>query len=272
MKKLFIAGAISLAAGANAYAADLYAPPPASAPMYTKAPPPVAYSWTGFYIGGDVGYSWGRGSSDYYNPSFALMAPPLPVPITEKQNLDGVIGGPEIGYNWQASPNWLLGVEADFQWSGEKGSSSVSDPYVYYYDFPAFASGTLSPSFTSDIRWFGTVRGRIGVLATPTTLLYGTGGFAYGRVSVSGSVYDSYVPSPFTWTFGDSTIRTGWTAGGGIEGVIPSTTNWTWKIEYLFIDFGTLSGSGTDLDWGPYSWTTKVTDNVLRVGVNYNFH
>jgi outer membrane immunogenic protein len=247
-----------------ASAADMAAP----VPMYTKAPVAIPYSWTGLYVGGNIGYSWGKGDSNYNEPAFAGHGP-LPTSFSQSQNLDGVIGGGQIGYNWQANNTWVFGVEADFQGSGEKGSSSITDPYII--DDPILP--TITVTNNADIQWFGTVRGRAGVLVTPTMLLYGTGGLAYGRISVSGSVYDSFPPSPYAWSFGQSTTKVGWTVGAGVEGAIPNTRDWTWKLEYLYIDFGTVSGTGFDIDFGgPYSWSTRVTDNILRVGLNYRFH
>lgn len=238
-----------------------------AAPASRKKPVPVAvpYSWTGFYVGGNIGYSWGNASSNYNEPAFANFG--LPVPISTSQRLDGLIGGPQIGYNWQANSMWVLGVEADFQWSGEKGSSSVA----YHY-------GTRDPVLTltnnADIQWFGTVRGRVGVLITPTILAYGTGGLAYGRISASGAVNDG-ISTFTTWSFGGAATNVGWTVGGGIEGAVPNTTNWTWKVEYLYVDLGTVGGNNVgpflDLAQYPYSWSTRVTDNILRGGLNLRF-
>jgi outer membrane immunogenic protein len=122
---------------------------------------------------------------------------------------------------------------------------------------------------STNLQWFGTVRGRIGALITPTTLLYATGGLAYGSIGVSGSVANGAIAP---WSFGTTTIKGGWTMGTGIEGAVPNTTNWTWKLEYLYIDFGTLSVNGLSTDGFPYSFGTTVTDNIVRVGFNYNFH
>ena len=202
------------------------ASPVAAADMVLKAPPPVAYSWTGFYAGGNIGYSWGNADSNYNEPFFGLLG--LPVPISTSQSLDGVIGGGQVGYNWQANKTWVLGLEADLQGSGERGSSSTGDPYLN-----TFNAVTLDPTLTltnkADIQWFGTVRGRVGVLATPTMLLYASGGLAYGGICASGSVNDGAVPGT-TWSFSNSTTKVGWTLGAGIEGAIPNTSNWTWNL------------------------------------------
>jgi len=251
------------------------ATPVAAADMVLKAPPPVApYNWTGFYAGGNIGYSWGNADSNYNEPFFGFLG--LPVPISTSQSLDGVIGGGQIGYNWQANKTWVLGLEADLQGSGERGSSSTADPYnLLLINTFAALDPTLTLTNKVDIQWFGTVRGRVGVLATPTMLLYGTGGLAYGGICASGSVNDG-VAIATSWSFSSSTTKVGWTLGAGIEGAVPNTSNWTWKLEYLYIDFGTISGNGVDplllLGSYPYSWSTRVTDNILRVGFNYRFY
>ena len=94
--------------------------------LYTKAPPPavVVYDWTGFYIGGNVGYSWGR-SSD--TSSAHQRCRHSPFTSATSSNLNGVIGGGQIGYNWQTQ-SWVFGLEADIQGTGEKGSAQFLLP------------------------------------------------------------------------------------------------------------------------------------------------
>lgn len=100
-----------------------------------------------------------------------------------------------------------MGLEADFQGSAEKGSNSFSDPYVVTVVDPA-----VNGSVSSDIRWFGTVRGRLGVLVNPTILLYGTGGLAYGGISTSGFSVDTFPgcsPAICTWAFNQTATKVG---------------------------------------------------------------
>jgi outer membrane immunogenic protein len=124
-------------------------------------------------------------------------------------------------------------------------------------------------TLTQKIDWFGTVRGRIGVLATPRVLLYATGGLAYGEVNSSESI--GIVPSVFS----TSSTNVGYTIGAGIEGAIGG--NWTAKLEYLYVDLGRVSGSFATptaaLGGGTITsnYSSRVTDNVLRAGVNYKF-
>ncbi len=272
---LALVGLAAVAVAAPAFAADLF----------VKAPPPV-YSWTGWYAGANVGYSWGKAKSDYYDPNFGAYTGGTPIPSSNNplsQKLDGLIGGGQVGYNWQVNPTWVLGLEADIQGSGERGSAGFSDPYGFGVDCDVGSVCTnVGGTMKAQIDWFGTVRGRIGYLVNPTTLLYGTGGLAYGGIKASGTITDacfSGAPPTCTagsWGFAGSRTNVGWTAGAGVEGVVPSMTSWTWKAEYLYLDLGSVSGTGFEAaaDFGtlPYTFSSKVTDNILRVGLNYHFH
>jgi outer membrane immunogenic protein len=239
---------------------------------YTKAPVYVdpGFNWSGFYIGGNVGYSWGRSNNSEtisrLNTGVGLATG------TNSNNVDGVIGGGQFGYNWQMS-NWLFGLETDIQGSGERGSS--------FFTCVACANdrSDITSTLTQKLDWFGTARARVGLLATPTLLLYGTGGFAYGEVKTGGSVSGiGLAGTALTTAFpGTSSTRAGWTAGAGVEGRIVG--NWTWKLEYLYMDLGTVSAGpiATNIlvpvrTAGGISYSSHFTDNILRVGVNYLFN
>lgn len=268
MKKRLLSGVSFLVLAA--------ASPAIAAPRAPFMPPVPAYNWTGWYVGGNIGYSWGKADSNYNEPAFGGVTG-LPTSFSTSQKLNGVIGGTQAGYNWQANTTWVFGLETDIQGSGERGGTNSSNPYTSPGCDGFCLGGTVSQSQQARILWFGTVRGRAGVLLDPTLLLYATGGLAYGRISAAGTVGDSAcTPSPAVacmWSYGHSATNVGWTLGAGIEGAIPGARNWTWKVEYLYIDFGTVSGNGFDTDFGgPYSWSTRVTDNIFRVGFNYGFH
>src|SRR4030081_2230799 len=159
----------------NAFAADL------SPRTYTKAPVMVdpGFNWSGFYVGGNVGYSWGR-SGNSETLSDAATGAAL-FTNTSRNDVNGVIGGAQAGYNWQSS-NWLFGLEADIRGSGEKVSSTIV--CLACGDGPS----NITSNLTQKLNWFGTVRGRAGVLVTPAVLLYATGGLAYGEVETGGTV------------------------------------------------------------------------------------
>jgi outer membrane immunogenic protein len=258
--------------------ATVIAGPAMAAP---KPIPPMAvpvYNWTGWYVGGNIGYSWGNATNNYNEAAFGGVTG-LPTSFSSSEKLNGVIGGAQVGYNWQANATWVFGLEADIQGSGERGSTNSSNPYTFVINCEGvcIGHGTINQTQQAKILWFGTVRGRAGVLVNPTLLLYATGGLAYGRISTSGTVTDTAcTPSPTVacmWSYGNSATNVGWALGAGIEGAIPNTRNWTWKVEYLHIDLGTVSGSGFDTDFGgPFTFSTRVTDNIFRVGFNYGFH
>jgi outer membrane immunogenic protein len=256
--------------------------PASAADLFVKAPPAPVYSWTGWYAGVNVGYSWGKAKSDYYDPNFGAYTGGTPIPSSNNplsQKLDGLIGGGQVGYNWQVNPTWVLGLEADIQGSGERGTASFSDPFGIGTDCDIKCSN-VSGTMKAAIDWFGTVRGRAGFLISPTTLLYGTGGVAFGGIKASGTITDACsnpnaCTIPVSWGFAGSRTNVGWTAGGGVEGVVPNMARWTWKAEYLYLNLGSVSGTGFEAATGfgalPYTWSSKVTDNILRVGLNYHF-
>jgi outer membrane immunogenic protein len=269
----------AMAGVSSASAADM-APRP-----YTKAPilAPV-YNWTGFYVGGNAGYSWGRSRTDtsyFNNTTGAAIVPPAGSITSSGFDMNGGIAGGQIGYNWQTNNTWLWGLEADAQWSSERGSSAyrcaatpiiggVCLPGLTF--LPAGVTGT-NLSVDQSLEWFGTVRGRVGVLASPETLLYATGGLAYGSIKSSATITGVTPAGVAVASAGSSSdVRIGWTVGAGIEGVISGP--WTAKLEYLYMDLGNYSGGSYTL--APLSniranVDSSFTDHILRVGLNYRF-
>jgi outer membrane immunogenic protein len=264
-----------------ASAADLAARP------YTKAPVMVdpGYNWSGFYIGGNVGYSWGRERTDgdltgTQNVSvFRTAGPTLfssvttaaaALPLSGRGNMDGFVGGGQIGYNWQSS-KWLFGLEADFQGSDERATADVCTAAGC-----PLGSSILTANYKLD--WFGTARGRVGFLATDRVLLYATGGLAYGHLTANAPLV------PLSW----GSTRAGWTVGAGAEAAIDR--NWSVKLEYLYMDLGNIGGNGATattvtnalntpgVGFNTVTTTTlasafntRFTDNIVRVGVNYRW-
>jgi outer membrane immunogenic protein len=224
----------------------------AAKPPY-QAPAPDFDPWMGWYAGGNIGGSWGRAQSNLAISGFAST-----IAASDSVSPDGVIGGGQLGYNWQLNPTWLIGAEADIQASGEKASSTLFDTV----DF----EGVTTNDATA-IDWFGTVRGRLGYIYDRRILVYATGGLAYGRVSISGT--SRATPIGGTAAFSNAGLNTGWTVGAGIESVTWDP-HWTWKIEYLYLDIGTLSAAVSS-GLTATSITTKFTDNILRAGLNFHF-
>jgi outer membrane immunogenic protein len=265
MKRILIGmTAVASLLATSAFAADL--------PMqsYTKAPvfAEPLFNWTGFYIGGNLGYSLGSSSNTETISNSRTGA--TVANGAARDNVNGLIGGGQLGYNWQMS-RWVAGLEGDFQGSREVG----------FANFVCLGCGdgpsNLTSTLTQHLAWFGTVRGRAGILVTPAVLLYGTGGLAYGEVDTAGSISGPTLQGPGSAVFPNLTsTRVGWTAGAGIEGVIGG--NWTAKLEYLYMDLGTAG-------FGPLatnilvpvrtnagvSYSSHFTDNIQRVGINYKF-
>ena len=291
---LILATSLTFACGlAGAHAAD----------MPLKAKPVVASpSWTGFYIGGHVGGAFADRSMGYAGNDAAGQAlitgfdPGTGAPVAQEPvrphgvNLSDVTGGVTAGYNWQVSPSWVLGLETDFSGANVRGSGSGTSTLI------TVGAIAVPQTITSDQRidWWGTVRARAGVLATPDVLLFGTAGFAYGNVSAS-SRYGISAPGPANYSLqyndgssfsctenttcfagSQSGVRTGWTAGAGGEWRF--ARHWTAKLEYLYVDLGRTRVRSTALvaapGFGLSSYTADFgrTDmHVFRGGVNYQF-
>jgi outer membrane immunogenic protein len=184
---LVVLGTILMAG--SAVAADIGGP----VPYYSPASP-AGYNWAGFYAGLNLGYEWGKVTNSNGNPS-------------------GIMGGGQIGYNWQ-SGQFVFGGETDLQVSA--------------------ADDTFAPWKFSN-PWFGTLRGRLGY-AMNNILFYGTLGLAYGDLDGELSGLE------------ETKTEVGWTAGAGLE--VGLTPRWSAKVEYLYMDLGSRSFSITGTDNG----------------------
>ncbi|MCP4619333.1 MAG: porin family protein [Bradyrhizobium sp.] len=273
--KILAAAAFVGVTATSAFAAD----------MAVKARPmPVAevWNWTGFYIGGNAGYSWGRSDSglQFFNTaSGAIIAPPAGSIVGGKFDMNGAIAGGQAGYNWQTG-NWVWGIEGDLQWSDEKGGvrglcaqtgliPGVCLPGLTFV--PAGATGT-AVAFDQHLEWFGTARLRGGILAGPQLLLYATGGLAYGSIKSTGAITGYPGNLAVTGIASGSDTRVGWTVGVGAEWMF--ARNWSAKFEYLYMDLGNLNNTftlaGLGVPFGVRS-ASSFTDNIARVGINYHF-
>jgi outer membrane immunogenic protein len=181
-----------------AFAADLG---PYRAPA-RQSLPPVEYSqpfsWSGLYMGVQLGYAGGNTSADS-GPSSGLNQ-------SYDYKSSGWLGGAHAGYNFQ-SGNLVYGIEGDLEKSGQNGNGY----------------GTLGFAHSTDLNWQGSLRGRLG-LAFDRTLIYGTAGWAFGEVKTDKG-FANYTD-----------VRNGWTAGVGIEHML--TQSLSARIEYRYTDFG----------------------------------
>ncbi len=209
---------------------------------YAMAPTPA--SWTGFYLGGNIGFgvgsglgAYGEGGEDADQTTFAPRS---------------LNGGVQAGLNWQAE-NLVLGVEADFQLNDQRRAGCVFCDPLGQLDFDAA------------LLWFATFRGRAGYAMGPV-LIYGTGGAALGRVDTS-YLDEFFGRALASGHFSDT--KSGWTAGAGIEAALSG--RWTAKAEYLYLDLGrvahdvppTVPGGNVEQFW------TTIHDHIFRVGLNY---
>jgi outer membrane immunogenic protein len=259
MKQLFL-GTVALTVLATAAsAADM-------APSYAKAPPMAApiYNWTGFYIGLNAGaastnadfsvVSTGVGFSDEHR-------------FTDNLRKTGFIGGGQIGYNWQTGMT-VVGIEADAAWMDNRlSTTTILDPFFH---------GKGHAEFSSSIEWLATVRGRAGIAATPSLLLYVTGGVAFAGINTryrnAGLGAPTALTSPLINTYSATDTRVGWTAGFGAEFALGG--GWSVKGEYLRVNFDSHDLTVPVIAQNsPLQGTVKVSQDIdiIRAGVNYKF-
>jgi opacity protein-like surface antigen len=254
--------AVALMAAAPALAADL--------PL--KVPPAAAavWSWSGFYVGAHGGYGWGHDSlTDLNDPFFAGKFPNFTVTGFDPK---GALGGLQAGANWQAG-RLVGGLEGDLSFADIKGSSSgAAAPLV----LPGqISTGSIANSGAFDL--LGSGRGRLGYLATPNVLLYGTGGVGWTRFvqHTDLAATTASVPPPGSFSILQSlsvpTWRVGWVAGVGAEARL-FDTNWLARLEYLHYGYGN-SGSNATTGFNPVQSqsTGNLTLDVVRAGLSYKF-
>jgi outer membrane immunogenic protein len=244
-----------------ASAADM----PVKAPM---APAVIPYSWTGFYVGANVGYTWGAwdasASQIIFDPS-----------TTHNAKVNGALGGLQLGYNWQAG-SWVYGLEGDIQITGAKDTDNWSiaglPPVVVLTDFLPGPAGGGTITFTNEwkLPWFATFRGRLGITPMPMLLLYATGGLAVAESKYAMTFSQPGAPvSRRFYSLSDDTTRIGFAVGAGVEKAFDR--HWSVKAEYLYIDLGTRTINTVDIDGVPFQVSYKIRDHIARLGVNYKF-
>jgi outer membrane immunogenic protein len=236
------------------------------APGFFKAPAPSAWTWSGYYLGLNFGYGWGETRTDAFFDDTLVGGGTFAT--SSAFDLKGIVDGAQTGYNWQFG-KWLAGVEGDVQLTAQRGNPTFVCPNA-----TCNPNGPEVAAFDQNhhLEWFGTLRGRVGATVTPDAVVYVTGGTAVGGFNTAGTAA-AFDPNgmPATSPFGKISIKAGWTAGAGVEGHLAG--NWTGKIEYLYLDFGSISASSNNqlnvtlLN----TFNSRVTDNVLRLGLNYRF-
>jgi outer membrane immunogenic protein len=253
--------------GSVALAADLpsrrVAP---SAPVFAQ---PI-FTWTGFYVGANAGYGFGGDSAakTIGTQGFSNLVPPGIAPGSLKVDGEGFIGGGQIGYNYQIN-RFVLGLEADLQFVDNKKSSGFIGAPVL---------GTqLNTTAQSELRYFGTLRARLGYTPIDRLMIYATGGLAYGEVKSAGSV-TGVQNAALSWNGTKSDVKYGYTVGAGAEYAL--TNNWSLKTEYLYYDLGNSNVAAlgnaavrgiAPLNGVDYLSRVETKGHIVRAGVNYKF-
>jgi outer membrane immunogenic protein len=269
MKKILLSSVAFLGLTAGAFAADL---PSRRAPAPAFVPVPV-FTWTGFYVGVNVGYGWGSNNDD------ALVVPagtpgfPAGGAVVQFNdgNNDGVLGGAQIGYNFQTGM-FVFGIEADIQAADMGGNNNRT----FLVTGGAVPAGFTFARSNNGIDWFGTVRARAGI-AFDRTLVYATGGFAFGGGDDNSC--NGVFAAGVVGCNSDDT-RSGWTVGGGVEYAF--TNNLTLGLEGLYVNLdsdnnnnlfvGTTAGGAAV--FAPVAINRGNDDNdfvIARAKLNWKF-
>jgi outer membrane immunogenic protein len=227
LKALLLASTVALVVATGAKAADA---------VIEQEPAPVVvaptFTWTGAYIGGQIGYGWGKSNFDGDVFSYGNVKP------------DGFLGGVYAGYNFDLGNNVVLGIDGDVTYN------DVSK------DIDVFDGDLAVGDFETKLRWSGAVRARVGY-AVDRFMPYLAGGVAFGNIKNSGSIDG-------IGSFSESKTLTGWTAGAGVD--YAATDNLIVRLEYRYTDYG-----DKDIDFGGLNTNQDFKTNEVRLGVAYKF-
>ena len=248
-----LASIISISSIGGAMAADM--------PM--KAPPlPVepVYNWTGFYIGGNVGGGWDDIKTLELAPGTAAFPTGTVFPTARGS---GWLGGVQAGYNWQAAPNFLVGLEGEFSWA------DITDTSNSVSTVPRFL-GLTSTTHTK-LKDFALGTARLGYVSS-NWLFYGKAGVAWGETTSNG--FSTLADGTPDGTYNRFASRAGWVVGAGVEWGFAS--NWSARIEYDHIFFDSRTIQSNDLSTAGVLTNSYISSGVnvdiVRAGLNYRFN
>jgi outer membrane immunogenic protein len=248
-----------------------------AADLPTKAPAPLVmapvYNWSGWYVGLNAGAAFGHAhdtTTTVFSPTgyFATTSPgAIAIAGDQTMNNTGFTGGIQLGYNWQMN-NTVFGIETDFGYMGLRASTAASGVY------PCCAPTGFTVNQSAKTDWLWTLRPRVG-WASNNWLLYVTGGLAVTQIKGDFLFTDTFATANESASI--SQTKAGWALGGGVEyGILGGP--WRVKVEYLHVDFGSVSTTSTNLTaftpriafpTNVYTHSIKLSDDIVRVGVNY---
>jgi len=255
--------------------AALIVTPALAADMVTKAPPPPpvpTFSWTGFYIGGNLGGDWGRFSDSISIPSttaFGLTEPSTLFPFTLTDS--SILGGGQIGYRWQAA-QWVYGIEGEFDGTNLRSAQTAGA-----------ITGVLIPgdTFTLKTNWEASVRVSAGY-SWDRWLAYVTGGVAFADVEAGASFIPTLAGGiAFPGSAGSETkVLTGGTIGAGLDYAL--NQKWDLGVEYRYTDYGSANfnngvvaaigaGVGGPFVFAPATARAGLSTNQIVGRLNYRF-
>ena len=232
----------AVAVAAPAVAADL------RAPVYKSAPPPApVFSWTGCYLGGNIG-----GASAYksFSDPLGRYTPFVPGQDLGYHNAAGFVGGGQVGCDYQVG-SWVIGAQGMFNWANQVNGDNLQNNALVYNQ--------------TSIPWVTTATARLGYTGTPNLLIYVKGGGAW--------VGDNYSSSSIAGTLLSTADvnRTGWTVGGGFEQAFAG--GWSWFAEYNYLNFGTntVTFATNTAPAATFPIDVQQDMHMILVGVNYRF-
>ncbi len=252
MKRLLLTtvSALALISARPGLAADL----PTRMPVKAAPAPARMFSWTGCYLGGHVGWGWGR--KTFTDTSQGDLTALVGLPSVNFDT-NGFLGGGQVGCDYQFAQNWVIGVEGSFSWADIHGSAAL----------PSIFPDTLT--FQAKTDWMASTTGRLGY-TWDRWLVYAKGGVAWAH-----DKYNAVSATGYVGSWAASETRSGWTVGGGLEWAFAD--NWSAKLEYQYYDFGSrdvafVGGAGAALSFlNPSIETVKQQIQTVTVGVNYRF-
>jgi outer membrane immunogenic protein len=210
----------------------------------------IPHEWQGLYGGAHVGGAWGSSSATDSGGVNVLTDYWSAAP-------SGVVAGVQLGYNWTNGP-LLYGVEGDLGYLGLAGSAATTYVPLGY-----------DTSTQTDTDFYITLRGRLGILYNQWAF-YATGGYIGADTSVSiVESCDDLICNGLSASGSNSSFRSGWTIGGGIEGDLGGP--WTAKVEYLYYDLGSRDVT-TSLNGITNTWNVETDGSLVRAGLNYSFY